>query len=130
MNALNNPRFDMKSFKINEHSLDGSTASGNGHHGNCRHCGVALVTDLGYCSWDGLKCKDRDPQSISDFPKDIISYVRFRGYTFNKEKQIFTKPYVIFPSDDTYTILEMVEKVKRIKSKSAQKKIIAKKLVY
>lgn len=29
---------------------------GNGYHGRCGDCGMALVTDLGYCSWDNTEC--------------------------------------------------------------------------
>jgi len=31
--------------------------AGNGYHGNCSNCGLALVTDLGYCSWEDTTCK-------------------------------------------------------------------------
>ena len=31
---------------------DGS--EGNGYHGRCSNCGLALVTDLGYSSWDSV----------------------------------------------------------------------------
>lgn len=30
---------------------------GGGYHGNCKNCGLALVTDLGYCSWEGTTCE-------------------------------------------------------------------------
>ena len=30
--------------------------AGNGYHGRCENCGMALVTDLGYNSWDNTQC--------------------------------------------------------------------------
>tara|TARA_R110000765_G_scaffold64579_5_gene125507 strand:+ start:53 stop:568 length:516 start_codon:yes stop_codon:yes gene_type:complete len=30
---------------------------GNGYHGRCSNCNLALVTDLGYNSWEGVECK-------------------------------------------------------------------------
>lgn len=30
---------------------------GNGYHGRCSNCGLPLVTDLGYNSWEGTKCQ-------------------------------------------------------------------------
>lgn len=30
---------------------------GNGFHGYCSNCGLALVTDLGYNSWENTECK-------------------------------------------------------------------------
>jgi len=92
-------------YKINEHVLDGSTAWGNGGHGHCVHCGLALVTDLGYCSWDGVKCIDREPKTLGEFPGPVVSFARFNGLLYNNEKKIFSKPY----SDIEYTIPKLLE---------------------
>lgn len=37
-------------------NLVNTRQAGNGYHGNCGHCGLALVTDLGYCTWDNTSC--------------------------------------------------------------------------
>lgn len=94
---------------INEHELDGSTAWGNGGHGHCKHCRLALVTDLGYDSWSGVKCIDRIPvyTGLYSFPPIIISYANFNGLMYNATKKIFTKPY----TKDKYTIKQLVNKI-------------------
>lgn len=58
----------MNTTTTSKHELDGRTASGNGHHGHCKHCGLAMVTDLGYDSWAGVKCIDRPITQLQDFP--------------------------------------------------------------
>lgn len=30
--------------------------AGNGYHGNCSNCGLPLVTDIGYNSWENTPC--------------------------------------------------------------------------
>ncbi len=37
--------------------------AGNGYHGRCENCGLSLVTDLGYNSWEGTKCEVK-PENI------------------------------------------------------------------
>lgn len=41
----------------NHGSLVDTEMAGNGYHGRCEHCGLELVTDLGYNSWSGTKCE-------------------------------------------------------------------------
>ena len=96
---------------INQHDLDGRTASGNGHHGHCSHCGVALVTDLGYDSWAGLKCKDRPVTRLQDFPDEIRSYVNFNSMHFDPINQTFAKPY---DKGKKYTVKQIVNKVNEL----------------
>ena len=42
-----------------------SGMEGNGYHGNCSHCGLALVTDLGYCSWDDTVCEIKEDKIVT-----------------------------------------------------------------
>jgi hypothetical protein len=44
-----------KRFAQHGHLVDKGMA-GNGYHGRCSNCGLALVTDLGYNSWEGTRC--------------------------------------------------------------------------
>ena len=90
---------------INEHTLVHAEDAGNGYHGCCEHCGVALVTDLGYCSWEGLKCKDRPIELYQDIPKDIRSYANWRGLRWDNKRKIFVKAY----SKEEYTISNLNE---------------------
>lgn len=78
---------------INKHTLVHANDAGNGYHGRCEHCGVALVTDLGYCSWEGVKCVDREIDSSSDIPGKILSYANFNGYSWSYIEKLFIKPY-------------------------------------
>ncbi|MCK9544883.1 MAG: hypothetical protein M0R03_22950 [Novosphingobium sp.] len=39
-----------------KHELEHAEDAGNGYHGRCKHCGIPLVTDLGYNSWAGVPC--------------------------------------------------------------------------
>ena len=87
---------------INEHTLIHAPDAGNGYHGNCKHCGVALVTDLGYCSWDNLKCIDREIESYPNIPKEIRNYAQWRGMKWDNKACKFSKPY-----DRYYTIYEL-----------------------
>ena len=64
---------------INSHTLIHSPEAGNGYHGNCAHCGIPLVTDLGYSSWSGVKCVDREITLYLDIPKRIRDYAKYRG---------------------------------------------------
>lgn len=95
---------------INQHVNNGK-GWGNGGHGHCIHCGLALVTDLGYCSWTGTNCIDREPQFVHEFPEEVRSYVHFNGLRFNNKTRIFTKPY----NNHDYTIDEIVTKVTQLK---------------
>jgi hypothetical protein len=90
---------------INRHVLNEATASGNGHHGNCVHCELALVTDLGYCSWDGTACNNRQAE-LSEYPKDVLNYAHFRGLVY--DGSIFVKPYSgeTYTPDQLYTIIQ------------------------
>ncbi len=47
---------DGKKFPEHGHLVDKEMA-GNGYHGRCSNCGLALVTDLGYSSWSDTKCE-------------------------------------------------------------------------
>jgi hypothetical protein len=77
---------------INSHDLVYAKDGGNGYHGRCLHCGVALVTDLGYCSWDNLKCVDRQIEHTSDMSEAVRSYANFRSYEWKHSIKKFTKP--------------------------------------
>ena len=94
---------------INSHDLVHSNQGGNGFHGHCAHCGVALVTDLGYCSWDGLKCVDREIVDTKDMPKDILSYAKFHSLIWNKNLKKFIKPFY----SDEYTLEEINENIQK-----------------
>ena len=96
---------------INEHTLVHAQDAGNGYHGTCQHCGIALVTDLGYCSWEGLKCVDREISWYQDIPKEIKNYADWRGLRFDNKRKIFVKPY----SENEYTIDQLNEMISKIK---------------
>lgn len=69
----------MDEFIVNEHLLVHAKDGGNGYHGRCKYCGLSLVTDLGYSSWDNTKCVDRDKFFWEDdIPKEILNYTRFK----------------------------------------------------
>jgi hypothetical protein len=90
---------------INKHgNLIGAT--GNGHHGNCEYCGLGCVTDLGYNSFYGSTCVDREILMHYDIPKTIKSYADWRGLRLmrNEDKTLFyVKPY----SDEIYSLEEL-----------------------
>ena len=92
---------------INQHSeeLDVSDGAGNGYHGRCLYCGLALVTDLGYCSWDGSKCIDREVTKYNNIPKILLDYAKFKGLVFINQTFRFVKPY----SNEEYTIDQLNE---------------------
>lgn len=98
---------------INSHELNHAADAGNGYHGNCKHCGLPLVTDLGYVSWKGVECVDREITSYNDMPNEIKAYANFRGFKWNQDKVHFVKPY----SDETYTIDQLDTIIKNIKQK-------------
>lgn len=39
-------------------------SAGNGYHGRCCNCGLALETDLGYNSWDGTNCTKKEEVKV------------------------------------------------------------------
>ena len=91
-------------MKINKHgALIDKSMAGNGYHGRCEHCGLALVTDLGYSSWEGFICIDREVNNYSDIPKELRSYVQFHGLKWDRNTKVFVKPY----SKLSYTIDEL-----------------------
>lgn len=75
---------------INQHVNNGE-GWGNGGHGYCIHCGLVLVTDLGYCSWDDTTCINRPIIESRDIPAQLHSYAQFNGYVFREGK--FVKAY-------------------------------------
>lgn len=95
----------------NNHDLVHAKDGGNGYHGWCRHCGVSLETDLGWSSWDNLKCIDHEITCWIDIPNEIISYANFRNLNWDKDQKKFTRPY----SEDTFTIDEIDNIIKELK---------------
>jgi hypothetical protein len=87
-------------MKINKHDLIRAQDAGNGYHGYCKHCGAPLVTDLGYCSWTGVQCIDRDINTLKDIPDRIRSLASFKGLIFEEKQKVFIKPYSV----ETYTV--------------------------
>lgn len=84
-------------MKTSKHgNLIDKDMAGNGYHGRCEHCGLACVTDLGYFSWEGTKCIEREIVNEKDVPENIRSYAKFFGMIFKVEdgKAYYTKPYV------------------------------------
>lgn len=99
---------------INKHGkLIDTDMAGNGYHGRCEHCNLALVTDLGYCSWDNTKCIDREIIEITDIPDEILSYANFCGLKWDQEKRLFIKPY----DCDKYTLNQLNDKIKKLNNK-------------
>lgn len=95
---------------INKHVLVKHGDEGNGYHGTCLHCGAVLETDLGYCSWEGLKCIDRVVTDYMDFPPLIRNYARWHNLVWDKERMVFCKPY----TDAEYTIDQLDEFIQSI----------------
>lgn len=89
---------------INEHHLVHADDAGGGYHGRCKYCDLALVTDLGYNSWEGTKCIDR---KLTQPNSEIMGYARFHGYTFSDGK--FCKQY----SDEEVSYQEIKERYDR-----------------
>lgn len=55
---------DEKIFEQHGKLIDTEWA-GNGYHGRCSNCGLALETDLGFCNWENTICKiDRKETEI------------------------------------------------------------------
>lgn len=114
-------KFFDHSYRLNSHSsyLVDTDMAGNGYHGRCAYCGLACVTDLGYSSWAGTTCEEREPSSIIDFPNDIRSYVHFNGLMFKPDRQVFTKPY----SDVELTYADIRKTIDDLSAKHGQKDI-------
>ena len=100
---------------INEHDLIHSSDAGNGYHGNCEHCGLALVTDLGYTSWSNTKCIDREITKRRNIPKEILCYTDFKGYKWHPKRLVFFRAY----DDEEFTLDEIKLKIDEIKLKNA-----------
>lgn len=74
---------------INEHTLVHAKDAGNGYHGICQHCGLPLVTDLGYCSWDDTICnpkilieerkRQEEDAAVSEVFRLAYEYLRFKN---------------------------------------------------
>ena len=84
--------------------------AGNGYHGRCAHCGLACETDLGYSSWAGTKCIDREITDEADMPDNIKSYARFFNLRWDRKRKIFVRPY----SDRQHTLDELNEHVQSL----------------
>lgn len=108
------PKHVPKELIINRHSdyLVDTEMAGNGYHGRCAHCGLAYVTDLGYCSWSGTTCTERAPQSVNDLPENLKSFVKFNGMrmVIRKRRPIFVKSY----SDKEMTLKQLNKHVKNL----------------
>jgi hypothetical protein len=94
----------------NEHELVHAEDAGNGYHGRCKHCGLPLVTDLGYVSWAGVKCIDREILYNNEIPKEIKEYAKFRGYHWDNNLHVFIKASFSEKLDHV-TLDEMNEKI-------------------
>ena len=94
----------------NEHVLLRSDMAGNGYHGNCMYCGLDLTTDLGFSSWAGVKCVDREITDFLDIPKKIREYAKYRGLHWDNANKTFNRAY----SEETFTIDELNEKLQAI----------------
>jgi len=99
---------------INKHVLVRAEDAGNGYHGTCLHCGLALVTDLGFCSWTDVKCIDRKP-TFFELPKELRSYAWWRGLAWDRKREIFVKPY----TEEEYTVDELNELIPKYEEKES-----------
>lgn len=98
---------------INQHgSLINTSSSGGGYHGRCRYCNLALVTDLGYSSWDNTTCFDREIELDSDIPEIIKSYADFHNFRWDWK----SKKYLRLFSNDEYSLDEIQEKINLLNS--------------
>lgn len=95
---------------IIKHELIKTGTEGNGFHGVCKHCGASLESWLGYSGWS-KPCIKRPIDSYMDIPIEIRDYALFRGLIYNKDKNIFIKPY----SNDRYTIQNLKRIIKQCK---------------
>jgi len=101
-------------MNINQHELVHADDAGNGYHGNCKHCGLALVTDLGYTSWAGVPCIDRLITREHDVPADIQKYAKFRGLVFTIDPELglgYCKPY----KNRFFTLNELNKHIENVK---------------
>lgn len=111
---------DIPECTINSHDLVHADDAGNGYHGNCKHCGLPFVTDLGYCSWTDTTCVDRIVTDESDIPGDVCSYARWKGYKWDYKKRKYVK--ATFSHDiDEATITDIQELLKTLTAKTSTK---------
>jgi len=63
--------------------------AGNGYHGRCDICGLALVTDLGYCSWDNSECipKKVEPKKVEPKKKHVKTIKDIERPTYNSDNR-------------------------------------------
>jgi len=54
-----------KIFMGGHGSLTNTASGGGGYHGRCSNCGLALVTDLGYTSWDDTICEIKHDKTVT-----------------------------------------------------------------
>jgi hypothetical protein len=93
-------------MKIRKHGdLVDTKNGGNGYHGRCPYCGTPFVTDLGYCSWEGVECIEREVTSEYDIPDNVRSFAQFRGLFWNNKILKYIKSY----SDEQFTIDQIQE---------------------
>ena len=95
----------VEEFNEEHGNLINTGQGGNGYHGNCSICKLALVTDLGYSSWEGTKCTKRE-WVHKDLPKEVLSYIRYKGLVLIKRagNEFLVKPY----TEERYTILDII----------------------
>lgn len=112
------PKHVPRELMINKHSdhLVDTEMAGNGYHGRCAHCGLAYVTDLGYCSWSDTTCTERAPQSINDLPENLKSFINFNGMrmVIRKGRPVFVKSY----SDTKMTLKQLNKHVNELIKKA------------
>lgn len=65
-------------------NLVDTESAGNGYHGRCEHCGLPLVTDLGYNSWKDTKCEIKPK-------KKKTTNIKFSWHKDSKKASIINK---------------------------------------
>ena len=83
--------------KWNQHgNLVDRNMAGNGYHGRCEHCGLALVTDLGYNSWKNTNCEIKKKKSTRINQK--IAWTKFekRAIKFTDEEALEHQQSLIY----------------------------------
>ena len=74
----------IKNKKYAEHGdLVDTKMAGNGYHGRCKNCGMPLVTDLGYMSWEDTVCEVKREEIITITYKLSWSKKKTVGTLFN-----------------------------------------------
>jgi hypothetical protein len=103
-------------MKNTEHgNLVDTDMAGNGYHGRCEHCGLALVTDLGYTSWSGTKCIEREITRYEDIPDEIQNYMNWKNLSVLTKEGVSPMILVKRYTDERYTLDEINEIVQKIK---------------